>query len=204
LAKDNTSLGRFQLVGIPPAPRGVPQIEVSFDIDANGILKVTAKDKGTGKEQKITIKHSSGLTEEEIQKKIKESEQYAEEDRKQKEKVELHNQADNLIYITEKTLKDAGDKISDSLKNEIGNHITQLRKAMQDDNIDEMKAGIEKLTNSSHKMAEEMYKQSSTQQEQHTHSGSSSDQQSEGEQEAQKDEKVFDAEYKEEDGDNTK
>ena len=204
LAKDNTSLGRFQLVGIPPAPRGVPQIEVSFDIDANGILKVTAKDKGTGKEQKITIKHSSGLTEEEIQKKVKESEQYAEEDRKQKEKVELHNQADNLIYTTEKTLKDAGDKISDSLKNEIGEHITQLRKAMQDDNIDAMKAGIEKLTNSSHKMAEEMYKQSSTQQEQQAYSGSDSDQQSEGEQEAQKDEKVFDAEYKEEDGDNTK
>ena len=111
LAKDNTSLGRFQLVGIPPAPRGIPQIEVSFDIDANGILKVAAKDKGTGKEQKITIKHSSGLTEEEIQKKIKEAEQYAEEDNRQKEKVELHNQADTLVYSTEKTLKEAGDKL---------------------------------------------------------------------------------------------
>lgn len=205
LAKDNTSLGRFQLVGIPPAPRGVPQIEVSFDIDANGILKVTAKDKGTGKEQKITIKHSSGLTEEEIQKKIKEAEQYAEEDRKQKEKVELHNQADNLIYTTEKTLKDAGDKISDSLKGEINDNISQLRKALQIDNIDEMKSGIEKLTNSSHKLAEEIYKQSSAQQEQHTYQDStSSKEQSEGKSDSQNEEKVFDAEYKEEDGDNTK
>ncbi|HPK87367.1 MAG TPA: molecular chaperone DnaK, partial [Atribacterota bacterium] len=130
LAKDNTSLGRFQLVGIPAAPRGIPQIEVSFDIDANGILKVTAKDKGTGKEQRITITHSSGLSEEEIQKKVKEAEQFAEQDTKQKEKVELHNQADNLIYATEKTVKDSGDKISDSLKNELNDSISQLRKAM--------------------------------------------------------------------------
>ncbi|MFZ2331277.1 MAG: molecular chaperone DnaK [Atribacterota bacterium] len=205
LAKDNTSLGRFQLVGIPPAPRGMPQIEVAFDIDANGILKVTAKDKGTGKEQKITIKHSSGLTEEEIQKKIKEAEQFADEDLKQKERVEIHNQADNLVYSTEKTLKEAEGKISESLKNEINENINELKKAIQEENVEEMKAGIEKLTNSSHKLAEEIYKQSSAQQEQHTYSdSSSSEQQTEDTQGANKDEKVFDAEYKEEDGNDSK
>ena len=201
MAKDNTSLGRFQLVGIPPAPRGIPQIEVSFDIDANGILNVKAQDKGTGKEQKITIKHSSGLTEEEIQKKVKEAEQYAEDDRKQKEKVELHNQADTLIYTTEKTLKDAGEKINDSMKNEINDHISQLRKAMQDDDIDQMKSGIEKLTSSSHKLAEEMYKQSASQEQQQAktgENGTSSDSQGQEESaDSQKEEKVYDAEYEE-------
>ena len=201
MAKDNTSLGSFQLVGIPPAPRGIPQIEVSFDIDANGILNVKAQDKGTGKEQKITIKHSSGLTEEEIQKKVKEAEQYAEDDRKQKEKVELHNQADTLIYTTEKTLKDAGEKINDSMKNEINDHISQLRKAMQDDDIDQMKSGIEKLTSSSHKLAEEMYKQSASQEQQQAktgENGTSSDSQGQEESaDSQKEEKVYDAEYEE-------
>jgi len=200
MAKDNTSLGRFQLVGIPPAPRGLPQIEVSFDIDANGILNVKAQDKGTGKEQKITIKHSSGLTEDEIQQKIKEAEQYAEEDRKQKEKVELHNQSDNLIYTTEKTLKDSGDKISDDLKNEINENISQLRKAMQDDDIDQMKSGIEKLTNSSHKLAEEVYKQSGTGQQ--AQSDTSSANQEEKSADTQKEEKVYDAEYQEENQEN--
>jgi molecular chaperone DnaK len=205
LAKDNTSLGRFQLVGIPAAPRGMPQIEVAFDIDANGILKVTAKDKGTGKEQKITIKHSSGLTEEEIKKKVKEAEQFAEEDSKQREKVELHNQAENLIYSTEKTLKDAADKVNESLKNEVNENISQLKKAIQDENVDDLKAGIEKLTNSSHKLAEEIYKQSAPQQEQQAYSGTSSDQQTEDtSDEAKEGEQVFDAEYKEEDGDNSK
>lgn len=206
LAKDNTSLGRFQLVGIPAAPRGMPQIEVSFDIDANGILKVAATDKGTGKEQKITIKHSSGLTEEDIQKKIKEAEQFAEEDNRQKEKVELHNQSENLIYSTEKTLKDAEDKVSDGLKDEIKENISQLRKAIQEDNVEEMKTGIEKLTNSSHKLAEEIYKQSSAQQEQQAYTDASTGQSAEGSQEtaADKDEKVFDAEYQEEDGNNSK
>ncbi len=201
MAKDNTSLGRFQLVGIPPAPRGIPQIEVSFDIDANGILNVKAQDKGTGKEQKITIKHSSGLTEEEIQKKVKEAEQYAEDDRKQKEKVELHNQADTLIYTTEKTLKDAGEKVNDSMKNEINDNISQLRKAMQDDDIDQMKSGIEKLTNSSHKLAEEMYKQSASQEQQQAktdEAGTSADSQDQEESsDSQKEEKVYDAEYEE-------
>ena len=206
MAKDNTSLGRFQLVGIPPAPRGIPQIEVSFDIDANGILNVKAQDKGTGKEQKITIKHSSGLTEEEIQRKIKEAEQYAEEDRKQKEKVELHNQADNLIYSTEKTVKDAGDKISENTKNEINDTITKLREAMQNDDIDQMKSGIENLTNASHKLAEEMYKQTASQEQQQGKAGdgSASESKTEESKDSQKDEKVFDAEYQEENEDNSK
>jgi molecular chaperone DnaK len=205
MAKDNISLGRFQLVGIPPAPRGIPQIEVSFDIDANGILNVKAQDKGTGKEQKITIKHSSGLSEEEIQKKIKEAEQFAEDDLKQKEKVELHNQSDTLIYSTEKTLKDAGDKVSDSLKSEANDNISQLRKAMQEDNIEEMKAGIEKLTNSSNKIAEEIYKKSSDQGQQQQSGGTSESADSKAQEESndsQKDEKVYDAEYQEENEDN--
>ncbi len=207
MAKDNTSLGRFQLVGIPPAPRGIPQIEVSFDIDANGILNVKAQDKGTGKEQKITIKHSSGLSEEEIQKKIKEAEQYAEDDLKQKEKIELHNQADTLIYTTEKTLKDAGDKANEIIKNEINENISQLRKAMQDDDLEKIKSGIEKLTDSSHKLAEEMYKQSANQEQQKTDSSgadASSEQSQEGTQESQGEEKVYDAEYQEENDDNKK
>ena len=203
MAKDNTSLGRFQLVGIPSAPRGLPQIEVSFDIDANGILNVKAQDKGTGKEQKITINHSSGLSEDEIQRKIKEAEQYAEEDKKQKEKVELHNQADNLIYSTEKSLKDSGDKINDNLKNEISENISQLRKALQDDDIEQMKSGIEKLTNSSHKLAEEVYKQSSAEQQSKSDSTSYAGQEETADtQDANKEEKVYDAEYQEENQEN--
>ncbi len=211
MAKDNISLGRFQLVGIPSAPRGLPQIEVSFDIDANGILNVKAKDKGTGKEQKITINHSSGLSEEEIQKKIKEAEQYAEEDKKQKEKIELHNQADTLIYSTEKTIKDAGDKINEVTKNELNENISQLRKAMQEDNIDEMKTGIEKLTNSSYKLAEEMYKQSSTDKEQQAGNDAGQNNYSDGQSQeeeqskgSQHEEKVYDAEYKEDNDNNNK
>ncbi|MDD4364067.1 MAG: molecular chaperone DnaK, partial [Atribacterota bacterium] len=211
MAKDNISLGRFQLVGIPSAPRGLPQIEVSFDIDANGILNVKAKDKGTGKEQKITINHSSGLSEEEIQKKIKEAEQYAEEDKKQKEKIELHNQADTLIYSTEKTIKDAGDKINEVTKNELNENISQLRKAMQEDNIDEMKTGIEKLTNSSYKPAEEMYKQSSTDKEQQAGNDAGQNNYSDGQSQeeeqskgSQHEEKVYDAEYKEDNDNNNK
>ena len=109
-AKDNVTLGRFRLDGIPPAPRGIPQIEVAFDIDANGIVNVSAKDLGTGKELKVTITTSSGLSEEQIQRMMKEAEQYAEEDKKRREQVELKNEADSLVYTVEKTLKDLGDK----------------------------------------------------------------------------------------------
>jgi molecular chaperone DnaK len=163
MAKDDTSLGRFQLVGIPPAPRGIPQIEVTFDIDASGIVNVKAKDLGTEKEQKITITASSGLSDEEIDKKVKEAEKYSEEDNKLKEKIELRNQADNLIYSVEKTIKESGDKVSEDEKNKITEDIKDLRKALEEDDVEKIKSNIEKLTTSSHKLAEEIYKKASAQ-----------------------------------------
>jgi molecular chaperone DnaK len=195
MAKDNTSLGRFQLVGIPPAPRGIPQIEVSFDIDEDGIINVKAKDLGTQKEQKITITASSGLSEEEINKKVKEAEQYAEEDKELKEKIELRNQADTLIYSVEKTLKESGDKISESEKTEINEDIKNLRKALDEDNVENIKSGIEKLTASSHKLAEEIYKEASAQAEkQKTSEKSEKSNQSKTEEKKDED-KVVDADY---------
>jgi len=195
MAKDNTSLGRFQLVGIPLAPRGIPQIEVTFDIDANGILNVKAKDLGTNKEQKITITASTGLTKEEIQKKVKEAEQYAEEDKKMKEKIELRNQADNLIYSVEKTMKESEDKVSEDEKNKITEEIKDLRKALEEDDVDNMKSGIEKLTASSHKLAEEIYKKASAQtQQQEANKESYKGSQSEKKEEKEE-EKVVDADY---------
>ncbi len=164
MAKDNVSLGRFQLVGIPPAPRGVPQIEVTFDIDADGILHVSAKDLGTGKEQSIEIKASSGLSEEEIQKIIKEAELHAEEDRRKKELVEARNNADSLIYTTEKSLREVGDKIDEATKAEINKAIEELKKAMEGDNIEEIKRKTEALTQASHRLAEMMYARATQQQ----------------------------------------
>lgn len=163
MAKDDISLGRFQLVGIPLAPRGMPQIEVTFDIDANGIVNVKAKDLGTQKEQKITITASTGLSEEEINKKVKEAEQFSEEDKKLKEKIELRNQADTLIYSVEKTLKESGDKVSEDEKSQITEIIKELRKALEEDDVEKIKSNIEKLTTSSHKLAEEIYKKASAQ-----------------------------------------
>jgi molecular chaperone DnaK len=127
MAADNRSLGRFILDGIPPAPRGVPQIEVTFDVDANGILTVTAKDKATGKSRSIRIEGSIGLSKEEIERMKREAEMYAEEDRKKREMAEIKNQADNLIYVAEKTLRDAGDKISETLKKEVESKIEELK-----------------------------------------------------------------------------
>ncbi len=164
MAKDNVSLGRFQLVGIPPAPRGVPQIEVTFDIDADGILHVSAKDLGTGKEQSIEIKASSGLSEEEIQKIIKEAELHAEEDRKKKELVEARNNADSLIYTTEKSLREVGDKIDEATKSEINKAIEELKKAIEGDDVEEIKRKTEALTHASHRLAEMMYARATQQQ----------------------------------------
>jgi molecular chaperone DnaK len=195
MAKDDTSLGRFQLTGIPPAPRGIPQIEVTFDIDVNGIVNVKAKDLGTQKEQKITITASSGLTDEEIDKKVKEAEQYAEEDKKLKEKVEIRNQADNLIYSVEKTLKESGDKVSEEEKNNITESIKDLRKALEEDDVEKIKSDIEKLTTSSHKLAEEIYKKASAEtQQQETSKEGEEGKQSETE-EKKDEEKVVDADY---------
>ena len=158
LAKDNKTLGKFELVGIPPAPRGVPQIEVTFDIDANGILNVTAKDKATGKQQAIRITASSGLTEEEIEKMVKEAEAHAEEDRRRRELIETKNKADSLIYATEKSLKDFGDKISEDEKKTIQEAIDNLKKAMEGSSKEEIEKAMDELARKSHKLAEEAYK----------------------------------------------
>ncbi len=163
MASQNRTLGRFDLVGIPPAPRGVPQIEVTFDIDANGIVHVSAKDLGTGKEQKIRIESSSGLSESEIEKMVKDAELHAEEDRKEKERVETINEADTLIYSTEKSLKELGDKLPEDEKNKIEAAVADLKKAMESGVVEDIKAKSEALTQASHKLAEEMYKNAGAQ-----------------------------------------
>ena len=159
MASDNITLGRFQLTGIPPAPRGVPQIEVTFDIDANGIVNVSAKDKGTGKEQSITISSSNKLSDEEVEAKIKEAEQHAEEDKKRKEGIEVKNRAESLVYETEKSLKEAGDKIDASKKKEIEDAKDELSKAIESGNNDDIKAKTDALTEKLHAFTTEMYKQ---------------------------------------------
>jgi len=157
MAADNRTLGRFELTGIPPAPRGLPQIEVTFDIDANGIVHVSAKDLGTGKEQSIKITASSGLSEAEIDKLVKEAEAHGEEDKKKKELIELKNQADSMIYSTEKNLKEMGDQIDADQKSRIEDSIAKLKKAMEGDDIDAIKSAQEEATQASHKLAEAMY-----------------------------------------------
>ncbi|MBI5582295.1 MAG: molecular chaperone DnaK [Deltaproteobacteria bacterium] len=163
MAGDNKTLGRFELTGIPPAPRGLPQIEVAFDIDANGIVHVSAKDLGTGKEQSIKITASSGLTEEEIKKLVKDAEMHADEDKKKKELAEARNHADTLIYSTEKTVKELGDKVESSLKADIDGVIDRLKSAIAGTDAGEIKRLTEELTTSSHKLAEKMYSQASQQ-----------------------------------------
>ncbi len=163
MAQDNKTLGRFELTGIPSAPRGLPQIEVTFDIDANGIVHVSAKDLGTGKEQSIKITASSGLSEKEIQQLVKDAEMHAEEDKKKKELAESRNQADTLIYSTEKTVKELGDKVESGLKSDIEGAIERLRKAMETTDAAEIKRLSEELTTTSHKLAEKMYSQASQQ-----------------------------------------
>ena len=157
MASDNRTLGRFELVGIPPAPRGIPQIEVTFDIDANGIVHVSAKDLGTGKEQSIKITASSGMTEEEINKLVKDAEAHAEEDKKKKELIDARNQADALVYSVEKNVKEFGDKIDASEKSRIEDAIARVKKAIAGDDIEEIKASQEQLSEASHKLAEAMY-----------------------------------------------
>ncbi len=162
-ARDNTTLGRFILDGIPPAPRGVPQIEVTFDIDANGIVNVSAKDLGTGREQKITITSSTNMTEEEIQQKIKEAEKFAEEDKKRKEAVEIRNNADSMVYQTEKTLKELEGKISNSEKNRVQEKLDQLKKALQGDNVEEIKSKTEELSQEFYSISQRLYQQANAQ-----------------------------------------
>ncbi|MGA2074461.1 MAG: molecular chaperone DnaK [Terriglobia bacterium] len=162
MARDNRTLGKFHLVGIPPAPRGIPQIEVTFDIDANGILNVSAKDIGTGKEQKITITSSSGLSKDEVEKMTKDGELHAEEDRHHKDDVETKNRADSLVYSVEKMLKDNRQKISDSDAKSIESALDEAKKAIQEGDPSKINSSVERLTSASHKLAEAMYKQAST------------------------------------------
>ena len=159
MADQNRTLGRFDLVGIPAAPRGVPQIEVTFDIDANGIVHVSAKDLGTGKEQHIQITSSSGLSEEEINKMVKDAEANAAADKARRESVDAKNEADSLIYATEKSVKDLGDKVDGAEKQKIDDAIAALKQALQSDNVEDIKAKTEALKQASYKIAEELYKQ---------------------------------------------
>ena len=161
MAADNKTLGNFELTGIPPAPRGVPQIEVTFDIDANGIVHVSAKDLGTGKEQSIRITASSGLAKDEIEKMIKEAEAHSAEDKKKRELIEARNQADNLIYSTEKSLKEFGDKIDASEKKKIEDAAAALKKAMEGTDADALKKASDELMQASHKLAEAVYAKAS-------------------------------------------
>ncbi len=164
MSSDNRALGRFHLEGIPPAPRGIPQIEVTFDIDANGIVHVHAKDKGTGKEQKITITSSSGLNEDEIKDMVKDSETHAEEDKKRREEVDARNTADSLVYQTEKTLNENKDKVSDDEKKAVEDALAELKKAVEEGDAEKIKSGTENLSKAAHKMAEAIYKQAGAQQ----------------------------------------
>ncbi len=192
MAADNKLLGNFDLVGIPPAPRGVPQIEVTFDIDANGIVNVSAKDKGTGKEQQIKIQASGGLSEEEIDKMVKEAEANAEADKKKREGVDVKNQADTMIHSAEKNLKEFGDKVSEQEKNTIENDIKALKEAVASDDTDKIKSGLEALTQSSMKLGEAMYK---AQQQDAPNPNEPSDNTTSGSD--QSNEKVVDAEFEE-------
>jgi molecular chaperone DnaK len=157
MAAANQMLGTFELTGLPPAPRGIPQIEVTFDIDANGIVHVSAKDRGTGREQSMTITGGSALSKEEIDKMIQDAEQYAEEDRQRREAVELRNQADSAVYTTEKFLADNADKIPADVKSDVEADVAALKKALEDDDDDALKAAVAKLGESSQKMGAAMY-----------------------------------------------
>jgi len=171
MAKDNVSLGRFMLDGIPPAPRGVPQIEVTFDIDASGILHVSAKDLGTGKEQSIKITSSTKLSKDDIDKYVKEAEQYAADDKKKKEEIEAKNEADNLVYATEKSLKEHGDKISQDERLKIEQAINDTKEAIKGGDIAKIKEAKDKLSDASHKLAEEVYKAAQQQQQANAQAG---------------------------------
>ena len=194
MSYDNTTLGRFQLTDIPPAPRGIPQIEVTFDIDANGIVHVTAKDLGTGKEQKVTITSGTNLSEEEIQAKVKEAEMNAEADKKKKDKIEAVNQTEATIYQMEKTLSEAGDKVDAAAKSEVEAEIAKLKelKAKEDVTAEELNKALEDLNNKFHKIAEAMYQQAA--QEQQAQGGA--------QQETKQDDNVVDADFREVDEQN--
>jgi molecular chaperone DnaK len=192
MAADNKVLGQFDLVGIPPAPRGVPQIEVTFDIDANGIVHVTAKDKGTGKEQQIRIQASGGLNDSDIEKMVQEAEQFAEEDKKRRAAAEAKNQAESLIHSTEQQLREHGDKVDASVKAEIETALAEAKSAVEGNDPEEMTAKTNALAQAAMKLGEAMYK---AQQEQAA--GGADASADSGVSSAQPDEEVVDAEFSE-------
>jgi molecular chaperone DnaK len=194
MSADNKTLGRFELVGLPPAPRGVPQIEVTFDIDANGIVNVSAKDMATNKEQSIKITASSGLSKDDIERLVKDAELHADEDKKKKELVEARNTADALIYQTEKSIKDVGDKVDSATKSKIEDAISNLKKAMEGNDAAEIRRLSDELTQTSHKLAEAMYQQASQAGEQ---PGGGSDQAGGGAAGGSADDDVVDADFEE-------
>jgi len=159
MARDNRTLGKFHLIGIPPAPRGIPQVEVAFDIDANGILNVSARDTATGKQQNITITASSGLTKDEIEKMVKEAEANAAEDTKRKQEIEVRNQTDSLVYSTERTLAEHGGKLGEADRKAIDDALAEAKEALKADEVERMKRAQETLTKASHKLAEAMYRE---------------------------------------------
>jgi molecular chaperone DnaK len=159
LARDNRTLGRFHLIGLPPAPRGVPQVEVTFDIDANGIVNVSAKDLGTGKEQKITITASSGLAKDEVDRMMREAESHADEDKKRREEIETRNRADQAVYGAERMIKDMGDKISSADKAAIESAMEAVKKANEGSDPAAIERALGQLTAAQHKAAEAMYRQ---------------------------------------------
>ena len=189
MASDNITLGRFQLTGIPPAPRGIPQIEVTFDIDANGIVSVSAKDLGTGIEQKITITASTNLSEEEVKEKIKEAEKFAEEDKKRKEKIEVKNNADSIVYQTEKTLEESKDKLKEDDIKKVQEEVEKLKKAIETDELEAMKKGVEDLTNAFHAISEQLYKQAAAEK--------AESKEEQGETSKENDENIVDADFEE-------
>ena len=197
MADNNKLLGQFDLVGIPPAPRGMPQIEVTFDIDANGIVHVSAKDMATQKEQSIKITASSGLSKEEVEQLVKDAEAHSEEDKKRRETVEIRNQADSLVYGTEKNLQEHGDKIPEEEKTKIQEAIDGMKKAMEGDDVEAIKTAMQALTTASHKLAEEMYKKTSAETGDGSNTGDGASPNGEATNGTQQDEKVVDAEFEE-------
>jgi molecular chaperone DnaK len=191
MAAQNRTLGKFHLTGIPPAPRGVPQIEVTFDIDANGILNVTAKDTATGKDQKITITSSSGLSKEEVERMAKEADAHSAEDKAQREAVDSKNQLDSMVYNVEKMLREQGDKISGSERGDVENAVADAKKALESNDKATMDKARETLTQASHKLAEQMYKAAQSQTPPSPGAGPAPG----GDGQAKKDEGVIDAEY---------
>ncbi len=205
MAKDNKALGQFDLVGIPPAPRGVPQIEVTFDIDANGIVNVSAKDKGTGKEQQIQIQASGGLSDTDIDKMVNEAQAHAEEDKSKKEAVETRNQADSMVYSTEKSLAEHGDKLDIKDKENIEKSINDLKDVLKNESADagEIKSKLDALNTAAMKLGEIMYKQNPQ-----TDQGSNAEKENVSKQNSEeknkKDENVVDADFEEVDDDSEK